>query len=78
MLFSGNLIGDEFKEKFRKECLWFYQIAVKYLMENLPHDIRLIKYAQYLHAKKRNESESTNAISNSAVAVVKVCADLIY
>ena len=30
VLFSGNLIGDEFEVKFRKECLRFYQIAVKY------------------------------------------------
>ena len=31
VLFSGSLIGDEHEEKFRKECLKFYQIAVKYL-----------------------------------------------
>ena len=73
VLFSGNLIGDEHEEKFRKECLRFYQIAVKYLLENLPHDNKIIKYAQYLHPEKRNESFSTSGISNTALAITKVC-----
>ena len=73
VLFSGNLIGDEHEEKFRKECLKFYQIAVKYPLENLPHDNKIIKYAQYLHPKKRSESFSTSGISNTALAITKVC-----
>ena len=73
VLFSGNLIGDEHEEKFQKECLKFSQIAVKYRLENLPHDNKIIKYAQYLHPKKRNESFSTSGISNTALAITKVC-----
>ena len=73
VLFSRNLIGDEHEEKFRKECLKFYQIAVKYLLENFPHDNKIIKYAQYLHPKKRNESFSTSGFSNTALATTKVC-----
>ena len=73
VFFSGNLIGDEHKEKFRKGCLKFYQSAVKYNLENLQHDNRIIKYAQYLHPKKRNESFSTSGISNTALAITKVC-----
>ena len=73
VLFSGNLIGDEHKEKFRKECLKFYQIAVKYLLENLPQNNKVIKYVQYLHPKKRNESFPTSEISNTALAITKVC-----
>ena len=73
VFFSGNLIGDEHEEKFRKECLKFFQIAVKYLLENLPHESKIIKYAQYLHPKKRNESFSTSGISNTALAINKVC-----
>ena len=71
--FSGNVIWDEHEEKFRKECLKFYQIAVKYLLENLPHDNKIIKYAQYLQPKKRNESFSTSGISNTDLAITKAC-----
>ena len=73
VLFSGNLIGDEHEKKFRKEYLKFYQIAVKYFLENLPHDNKIIKYVRYLHPKKRNESFSTSGISSTALAITKVC-----
>ena len=73
VLFSGNLIGDDHEEKFRMEFLNFYRIAVKYLLENLPHDNKIIKYAEYLHPKKRDESSSTSWISNTALVITKVC-----
>ena len=73
ILFSGSLIGDEFEEKFQRECLRFYQTAVNYLMENLPHDKKIVKYAQYLLPQKRNESGSTSAISSTVLVITKVC-----
>ena len=79
VLFSGNLTGVEHEEEFRKESLKFYQIAFKYLLENLPHDNKIIKYTQYLHPKKRfsirsqYKNFSTSGISNTALAITKVC-----
>ena len=73
VLFSGNLIGDKYKEKFQRSVSKFYQIAVKYLLGDLTHDNMIIKYAQYLHPKKRNESFSTSEISDTAFAITKVC-----
>ena len=64
---NGYLIEDEYKEKFH--CLKFYQITLKYLLENLPHDNKIIKYAKHLHPKKRNESFSTRRIPNTALAI---------
>ena len=46
--FSGDVIGDEREQKFRKECLKFYQINVKYLLEYLPHDCGLKPLMRWL------------------------------
>ena len=68
---SGKLKGDS-EEKFREQCLRFYQVSTQYLLDHLPHGNKLIKYAQYLHPLKRMEPASTSAISNAALTITQV------
>ena len=44
----------------------FYAKAVSYVQENLPFDVLVPTYLQYLHPEKRNNSRSTDAICNLA------------
>ena len=67
-----SLIEDESCSKFRTECLNFYMVATNYLMNSLPFDVVVIKYAQYLHHGKRNSPGATNGISNLALKIAKV------
>ena len=71
VLFSGNLVLDEKHDLFRKECQLFCAKAVMYLQQNLPFDVAILKYAQFLHSEKRNDPGSTSGISNLALKVTK-------
>ena len=73
LLFSGNLIPAENEEQFRKNCLKCFKVSVEYLLSHLPHNNKLIQYAQYLHPQKRNLKGSTNGISNAALYITQVC-----
>ena len=68
---SDNNLTDNISLKFHQQCLKFYQRATTCLLEKLPIDNKLIKYAQYLHHKKRNNPGSLNLISNLAISVTK-------
>ena len=72
VLFLGNLIPEEDEECFRKKCLRCFRISTKYLLDNLPHDNRLVRYAEYLHPLKRNISGSVSAIANTAIHMTNV------
>ena len=50
----------------------FYQSVTTYLLEKLPIDNKLIKYAQYLHHEKTNNPGRLNPILNLAISVTKV------
>ena len=72
LFFSNNdLLKDDAELKFRRECLKFYKISTKYLLEHLPHRNKIIQYAQYLHPLKRTETQSTSVISNSALRITQ-------
>ena len=71
VLLSGNLVLDEKHDLFRKECQLFCAKAVMYLQQNLPFDVAILKYAQFLHPEKRNDPGSTSGISNLALEVTK-------
>ena len=71
-LFASNLLCDEQQDFFRKESQEFYAKAVSYLQENLPLDVLVLKYLQYLHPEKRNNSGSTDAISNLAFRLTRM------
>lgn len=58
--------------KFRSECTQFYREATHYLMRHLPHNVNLLRYAQFLHPLRRKELASTNAISNAAHTIAQV------
>ena len=72
LLRSHCILTDDIYFKFQQECLKFYQRATTYLLENLPIDNKLIKYGQYLHHEKRNNTGALYAFSNLAVSVTKV------
>ena len=42
-----------------------------YLQQNLPFDVAILKYAQFLHPEKRNNPGSTSGIRNMALKVTK-------
>ena len=71
VLFSGNLIQEEKQDLFQKECHLFYAKTVMYLWQNLPFDVTILKYAQFLHPEKRSNPGSTSGISNLAWKVTK-------
>ena len=71
LLFSGNLVRDEKQDQFRKKCQLFNAKVVMYLQQNLPFDVTILKYAQFLHPEKRNNPGSTRGISNLALKVTK-------
>ena len=69
-----TIISDFDNESDKKK---FYSVtrniaAVSYLQNNLPFNIKIIEYSQYLHPQKRNCSASGNAISNLYLKIVKV------
>ena len=49
----------------------FYIVATSYLMNSLPFDVAVIKYAQYCY-DKRSSPVVTNVISNLALKIAKV------
>ena len=51
-MFAQNMISDEGQEKFRKECLKFFQISVSYLQRKLLFDVNLYRNAQFLNPIK--------------------------
>ena len=55
-----------------RKCQKFYAKAVSYLQENLPFDVLVLKYLQYLHPEKRNNSGSTDAICNLAFRLTRM------
>ena len=65
-------IPDEKEKKFCEDCLSFYVTAVQYLQKNLPFEVNLLKYAQYIHPEKRNAAAASNAISNLAIKITAV------
>ena len=71
VLLSGNLVRGEKQDLFRKECQLFYSKVVMYLQQDLPFDVTILKYAQFLHPEKRNNPGSTSGISNLALKVAK-------
>ena len=75
-LLSGYLIPDDLEEGFRKKCLKFYKVSTEYLLSHLPHDNKIIEYAQYLHPLKRNSRGSNNGISNTALKITQVSSKL--
>ena len=40
------------KDLFQKERKLFYVKSVMYLQENLPFDVTILEYAQFLHPEK--------------------------
>ena len=70
---DSEVFPDEASMQFRRNCLKFYQVATRYLLDNLPLNKPLIKHAQFLHHDKRNSSGSMSAISNLGAAITKVC-----
>ena len=70
---DSKVFPDEASMQFRQNYLKFYQVATRYLLDNLPLNKPLIKHAQFLHHEKRNSSGSMSAISNLGAAVTKVC-----
>ena len=47
-------------------------VATNCLMNSLPFDVAVIKYAQYLHHDKRSRPGPTNGIFNLALKIAKV------
>ena len=73
-MFSTNnvFIPDEKQKKFHEDCLNFYVTAVQYLQKNLPFEVNLLKYVQYIHPEKCNAAAASNAISNLAIKITAV------
>ena len=46
--------------------------AVSYLQMNLPFNNKILKYVQYLHYEKQNDSLSLNSISNLILKIASV------
>ena len=59
------------KDLFQKERKLFYVKSVMYLQQNLPFDLTILEYAQFLHPEKRNNPGSTSGICNLALKVTK-------
>ena len=57
-------VSQDKLQYLRKECLDFYLAAATHLLDRLPFHVLVIKHAQFFHPCKRNDSGSTNAISN--------------
>lgn len=72
VLFSSNLVPDKQQRKFRVECRKFYITAANCLKENLPFNVTLIKYVQYVHPEKHTFEGVTNAVSSIALKVANV------
>ena len=58
--------------KFISDCLKFYVTSTKYLLDNLPLHVSVIKHSQYLHREKINDPGATSAISNLALSISTV------
>ena len=71
-LLAGNLLCHEQQNLLRKEFQKFYAKAVSYLQENLPFDALVLKYLQYLHPEKKNNSGSTDVICNLAFRLTRM------
>ena len=71
-MFARNLLCDKQQDLFRKECQKFYAKAVSYFQESLPFDVLVLRYLQYLHPEKRNNSGSTDAIRNLAFQLTRI------
>ena len=65
-LLNENVVPDDEKTVFRKNCLKFYAVSV---------DVDLIKHAQFIHPEKRNHPGATSGMSNlsSKVSSVEKC-----
>ena len=71
-MFAQNMISDEDREKFRKGCLKFFQVAVSYLQQKLPFDVNLLRNAQFLNPVKLKAGDATSSISSLALKVTSV------
>ena len=56
----------------RRKCINSYIKATSYPQSHLPINVKLIKYAQYLHPEKRKEPGATNAMSHLALTLASV------
>ena len=72
MFANSTFFPVEKQTKVRKDCLKFYVATVQHLQSKLPLDIPFIRYAQFLHPKKRQLPGATSAISNLAVSTCSV------
>ena len=77
LLLESNLSVAE-KSTFRHNCLKFYAVAVSYLQDKLPFNVSLIKHAQYFHPDKRNDANSTGAISNLSLKVARCTKNVLH
>ena len=72
-LLSQNVImASDIEKKFRQDCPDYFVTVVHYLQSNLPCNVSLLQHAQYIHADKRNASESLSPISNLGVKITSV------
>ena len=71
LLLDPNISKKE-QTNFRNGCMNFYKKSIKYLINHLPLNRQILKYAQYLHPEKRNVHDATNAISNLTLSVASV------
>ena len=70
VLFSGNLVRDEKQYLFQKEFQLFYAKAVMDLRQNLPFDVTILKYAQFLHPEKCFYIQKNETTQDQLVASV--------
>ena len=71
-LLNGNVVPDDEKTVFRKNCLKFYVVSVSYLQTDLPLDVNLIKHAQFIHPEKQTHPGATSGMSNLSLKVSRV------
>ena len=71
LLLDPNISKKE-QTNFRNGCMNFYKKSIKYLINHLPLNRQILKYAQYLYPEKRNVHDATNAISNLTISVASV------
>ena len=62
VIFSGNLVRSEKQDLFHKECQLFYAKAVMYLQQNLPFDVTILKYAQFLHPEETTQEQQLASV----------------
>ena len=71
-LLVDPIIPESEQMRFRNGCMNFYLKSTKYLLDHLPFNRPVIKYAQYLHPDRRTAHGASNAISNLTVAIGSV------